>query len=227
MCPRCRQNAPIVYRGVAAYCTACGAPRIPLASNSVNLAGQGSKVGGTITRAIGWVILVSGLSIALTLALLLQWLFTSMTALIVGLPIAITSVAFAVLLLRSGTGLVELGTGEQRDARTKAIFALAQNRGGNLTAMDVSQALDLRLEEADHLLTHLAKTIPDQVSLEVDDAGGIYFRFPSARLGPSPWQGQNVRVDASVGPRVQGAQTAEAELLDAEVIPPPTRHHGS
>src|SRR5437667_81825 len=29
MCPHCRQNAPVVYRGLMAYCTACGQPRTP------------------------------------------------------------------------------------------------------------------------------------------------------------------------------------------------------
>ena len=52
MCPRCRQNAPIVYRGVNAFCTACGAPRSVLANTSVNLAGQPSKVGGQVTRVL-------------------------------------------------------------------------------------------------------------------------------------------------------------------------------
>src|SRR3954468_24360457 len=64
VCPRCRQNAPIVYRGVNAFCTACGAPRSPLTSGSVNLAGQPSKVGGQITRVFGWIVLVVGTLLA-------------------------------------------------------------------------------------------------------------------------------------------------------------------
>jgi hypothetical protein len=105
MCPRCGKNAPIVYRGVAAYCTACGAPRIPLASSSVTLAGQPSKVGGTVARVLGWIVLVAGLSIALMLALLGLLVFTPATAAILGVPTALASIAFAVMLLKGGRGL--------------------------------------------------------------------------------------------------------------------------
>lgn len=223
MCPRCRQNAPIVYRGMAAYCTACGAPRLPLASDSVTLAGQGSKVGGTVARVFGWVVLICGLTAALLVGIGLQLLFTGgIAGYVLGLPIALAATIFGYLLLRSGRSLQQIGTGEQKGARTKAIFALAQNRGGMITAMDVAQSLNVSPQEADALMTELAKTIPDQVSLEVDDAGGIYFRFPAMM---TTWQGSGVRVDASVNPtRVAGSPPAqEAEVLEAEVIPPPAR----
>jgi hypothetical protein len=220
MCPRCRQQAPLVYRGIAAYCAACGAPRAPLAASALQLAGQTSKVGGTVARVLGWVVLVVGLSIALGLATLALLIFTPLTAAAVGVPTALASLAFAMLLLRSGRGLQQMGTGEQKDARTKAIFALAQNRGGVTTAWDVAQALDMRLEEADGLLTELAKTMPDRVSLELDDAGGIYFRFPALMTG---WP---VRVDGAaayasteapgVRQRVAEPAAAEAEFIEPE-----------
>jgi hypothetical protein len=220
MCPRCRQNAPIVYHGVSAYCTACGAPRVPLASSSVTLAGQPSKVGGTVARVFGWIVLFGGLTVSLLLGVLFFALFPEAIAwLVVSGPIALLSVSFAWLLLRSGRGLQELGEGEQKNARTKAIFALAQNRGGMVTAFDVAQALGIRAEEADLLLTQLAKTIPDQVSLEVDDAGGVYFRFPRML---APWQGHAVRVDASVAqPRVAAPPEREAEVVPADAAIPP------
>ncbi len=221
MCPRCRQNAPIVYRGVAAYCTACGAPRMPLAASSVTLAGKGSKVGGAIARVFGWVVLVGGLSTGLLVAGILQWILEGGVAgYVIGGPIAFASLVFGYLLLRSGKSLERHGTGEEKGARTRAIFALAQNRGGMLSAMDVAQALDMPHAEADALLTDLAKTASDQVSLELDDSGGIYFRFPSF-LGA--WQGHGVRVDAGVSPSRVGSPSvplAEVEVLDAEVIPP-------
>jgi hypothetical protein len=243
VCPRCRQNAPIVYRGVAAYCTACGAPRVPLASSSVTLAGQPSKVGGTVTRVFGWIVLGIGWATALLLGGLLLALFPEgMAWLVVGLPIAFVSSLFGYLLLRSGRGLQELGTGEQKSARTKAIFALAQNRRGMVTARDAAQALDIRPEEADALLTELAKTAPDQVVLEIDDAGGVFYRFPAMLTA---WQGHEtgagaragdgrVRVDATGTSRVaadasspssspNAAAAAEAELLEADVIPPRAR----
>jgi hypothetical protein len=88
-----------------------------------------------------------------------------------------------------------------------------------VTAADVAQSLDVPHEEADALLTELAKTIPDQVSLEVDDAGGIYYRFPSM-LTRWPGEAPRVRVDGP-SPTNAAAPPAEAEVLDAEVIPPP------
>jgi hypothetical protein len=184
----------------------------------VTLAGQPSKVGGTVARVLGWVVLAIGLALALVLGLVLFALFPEGLAwLAVGGPIALVTTLFSWLLLRSGRGLQQIGEGEQKSARAKAIFALAQNRRGMVTAIDVAQSLDIRPEEADVLLTEMAKATPDQVSLEVDDAGGIYFRFPHVL---SAWQDGAIRVDASVAPtRVAPAQ--DAEVLEAEVIPPP------
>jgi hypothetical protein len=180
----------------------------------LNHAGQPSRIGGAVTRVFGWVVLGVGLSIALLFALLGLFIFSPMTALVLGLPIAAVSASFALLLLKSGAGLQRLGTGEQRSARIKAIFALAQNRGGMTNAWDVAQSLDMRLDEADALLTELAKTTPDQVSLELDDAGGIYYRFP-ALLSPLP---EHIRVDV---PNTQpNAGAAESDVVEADVVPP-------
>ena len=96
-----------------------------------------------------------------------------------------------------------------------------------ITAMDAAHALGISPAEADALLTDLAKTSSDQVSLELDDEGGIFFRFPSALA--TSWQGHNVRVDAGVAPtRVASMPnaTARGEALDdleGDVIPP-ARH---
>jgi hypothetical protein len=218
MCPRCRQNAPLVYRGLTAYCSACGAPRLPLTSSSVTHAGKPSKVGGTVARVFGWLVLAGGLGLALLLGLGLFLLFPEGIAwLVVSAPIATLTALFSFLLLKSGRGLQQLGEGEQKSARSRAIFALAQNRGGMVTANDVAQSLDIRPEEADALLTEMAKTTPDQVTLEMDDAGGIYYRFPQLL---SAWQGHAVRVDAAAAP-TRVAVPREAEVLEAEVVPPP------
>ena len=222
MCPRCRQHAPIVYRGMAATCSACGAPRMPLAASSVTLAGKPAAVGGAIARVFGWIVLVAGLSTALLVGGVLQWVLEAgYLGYAIGGPIGLASAIFGYMLLRSGKSLQQAGTGEQKGARIQAVFALAQNRRGMITVMDVSQALNITPAEADALLTDLAKTMSDQVSLELDDMGGIYFRFPNV-LGASPWQGPGVRVDASVAPsRVATPERQqEVEVLEAEVIPP-------
>src|SRR5512143_1753677 len=87
-CPNCRRNAPIVYRGVMAYCTACGAPRLPLTTKATNLAGKTSILGGTLARVLGWIVLGSGLVVGLGLLGLLQAIFPGgFAGWLVGLPI--------------------------------------------------------------------------------------------------------------------------------------------
>jgi len=58
-------------RGLETFCVACGAPRWPLATVPVNLAGKPAKVGGTIARVLGWVALVGGLAAAIIVGALL------------------------------------------------------------------------------------------------------------------------------------------------------------
>ena len=217
MCPRCRQNAPLVYRGLVPYCSACGTMRVPLTGSSVNMAGRPSKLGGTLAKAIGWIVLAVGLSIALLLGLFFQWVLPAgFAGYAVGGVIALLTATFGVLLLRGGKSLQKSGDDEAQFTREKAIFALAAHRGGMLTANDAASALGIRAEEADSLLTVLAKTKSDQVSLELDDSGGIYYRFP-AMLGWSPPSA--VRVDPGVAP-AGVASPPEGELLDAEVEAP-------
>src|SRR5579862_6967824 len=92
MCPHCGQNAPVVYRGVLAYCTACNAPRPPLTGTALHLAGQPSRVGGAIARVAGWIFIAAGLSLALGLGGILQAIFGHLTGLLVGGPIAVVSI---------------------------------------------------------------------------------------------------------------------------------------
>ncbi len=225
MCPRCRQSAPIVYRGMAATCAACGAPRVPLMGTSVTHAGKGSKLGGAVARAFGWTVLTVGLSVALVVTALLQWVVEGgYLGYAIGAPVALAALVLGTLLLRGGRTLHQRGTGQEKGTRTAALLALAQARSGMLTAADAAQALAIPVGEADALLTELAKTTPEQVSLEIDDAGGLYYRFPRV-LGA--WQGHGVRVDADVGaPGVRVAASAPgAAPADAgEELLPSARH---
>ena len=60
-CPHCHQNAPIVYRGVFAFCSACDKPRAPFSGKALHFAGQPAKVGGSVSRVVGYLVLVFGL----------------------------------------------------------------------------------------------------------------------------------------------------------------------
>lgn len=212
MCPSCGQNAPIVYRGIAAYCTACGAPRLPLASKSVNLAGKPSQIGGTFTRVVGWLVLAGGLILSLSLMGILQAIFPEGYAgFATGGGFAVATGFLSWLLLRSGKSMKAEGDDEATHARVQAIYAMAPVRRGVLRASEVASALQIGVPEADRLLTELAKKQSDFVSLEIDDQGGVYYRVdPTGRV--------RMRVEALPYERVRVNQ--EPVLEPDEVIEP-------
>lgn len=186
MCPHCGKNAPIVYRGMVAYCTACNRPRAPLADRSVNLAGQPSRVGGTVANVAGWLVIAGGLVTALLLGALFQAILPAgIFGWILGIVIAVISLGIGGSLVYGGKSLQKSGTEVRKLTHERALFALAQNRGGVLSANDVAAALGMPAAEADKILTEYAKTDPDRVRLEVDDAGAITFVFPQhGWMGP-------------------------------------------
>lgn len=209
MCPHCRQNAPIVYRGVNAFCTACGAPRMPLANASVNLAGQTSKVGGTVARVFGWISLVLGTLIACGTFAACSSLVGAAAAApwVLSVPIALVSWVVAYFLLKGGKSLEKSGEETQKATRSQAVFALANMRGGMITPNDLAQAIGVTPKDADDILTELAKKHVDHVSIEVDDNGVIFYRFNQAHWhaiasNPSNWERPRSRVDAAPNTRV-------------------------
>jgi hypothetical protein len=221
MCPHCGKNAPIVNRGLAAYCTACGRPRLPLSGKSLSLAGKPSKVGGVVAGVLGWAVLIGGVGLALLLGLVLAWLFPGTIAgLAVGLPIALMSLAVALLLLLGGRKLRQTGTEAERDTRIQAIFSLAANRGGALLARDVGAALDMSAEDADALLTELAKERSDEVTVEIGERGEIFYAFPGIMGEPRvrfPQPG--ARIDVAE-PAAAETEAAAAEEIGAAPAPP-------
>ncbi|HEY2511818.1 MAG TPA: hypothetical protein VGI39_13210 [Polyangiaceae bacterium] len=177
MCPRCGRNAPVVYRGIVAYCTACGAPRPPLTGSSLHLAGQPSRVGGVVANVFGWLALFITLVLALVLGGLANLFFGAVGALVVGLPVALLGFTIGVLLIRSGNRMGQQGATSERAARTQAVFALASHKGGALTPLDVAQALDIGVAAADELLGALAREQPERVATDVDATGTLLYRF--------------------------------------------------
>lgn len=219
MCPHCGKNAPIVHRGLTAYCTACGKPRLPLSGRTVDLAGKPSKVGGMVAGVLGWIVLILGGSLALLFGLFLAWIFPgSIAPWVVAGPIAFASLMTSLLLLLGSRKLRRSGTAAERDARTQALFSLAQNRGGAITARDAAAALDISAEEADALLTDLAKTRSDEVGVEISDRGDIFYVFPAFQRGQRVrFPGPGARVDAGAASGLQAVDgEAEAEAQAAE-----------
>jgi len=209
MCPHCGQNAPIVYRGVAAYCAACGKLRVPLTGSALKLAGQPSRVGSIFARVFGWIVLGVGLSFALGIGAVAHLVFPAgFVGLAVGLPIAMLSLIVGGLLLRGGKHLDEKGASAEKDARAQAVFALASHKGGTLTAVDASRALDMPLAAAEALLQSLAKEQYEQVGVDVDANGTLVYRFAI----PSP-----------VGAATEDAQGKTRVRVDPEIARSPNR----
>ncbi|WP_437680590.1 hypothetical protein [Sorangium sp. So ce131] len=219
MCPHCGKNAPVIHRGLAAYCTACGRERLPFAGKSVSLAGKPSRVGGAVAGVLGWLVLLGGTALALLLGLLAAGLFPgSIAGLAIGLPIGFLAVTLGVLLLVSGRKLARSGVKASRSAQTQAIFSIASHRRRPLTAQEVGAALDLPTEEADALLTELAKERPDEVGVEIGDRGEILYTFPaiSGQTGvrfPQP----SLRIDARDGAADPAAARIGEEFEDEDV----------
>src|ERR1700759_4715128 len=113
-CPKCGQRAPIVVRGLEAFCTVCGARRTPFASDILNLAGEPARFGGYAARALGGGTLGIGLFLALSLGLIAQAIGSmlvpgSWLGLAIGIPIAVLSVALGVFGLDGGKKLRRAG----------------------------------------------------------------------------------------------------------------------
>ena len=115
--------------------------------------------------------------------------------------LAVLSLAVGLGLVFGGRSLKRLGRSKERAVRDQAVFALAANRGGVLTARDVATALGLELSDADALLTDLTKGT-DEVTVELDNEGGISYRF--AKLAPArrrwPEEDARRRVDVANEP---------------------------
>jgi len=205
ICPNCRQDAPTVVRGVRAYCTACGAPRSLIEDTPVNVAGQPSKIGGGVASVAGLSVLVLGLLFSTALGGLI-YILSPMAGFIVGGFLAAVCLFVATILLWGGRELRRSGSERERTAQEQAIFAIARQRGGSITAAELARALSLPEADADAILTSLAKRPDGRVTLEFDDNGAL--RYDVHEMG------RRVRVAERkrVAPEVTGPNT----VLDAE-----------
>lgn len=194
---------------------------MPLVSTSVTLAGQPSKVGGTVARLIGWLVLAGGWTLAVALAALILVLGGAAWA--VGVfagPIALIASITAYFLLRGGRKLKKTGDDTEEATKNQAIFALANTRGGVLEVWDVARMLHVTPKEADDVLTKLAKEHPDYVKIDVDDDGRVLYRFPAIHWGGLPHMAPNaprVRVEAPPVP-TRVAASADGPAMASEPI---------
>ena len=226
MCPHCRQNAPLVFQGMTARCVACGAIRAPWSAGSVTYAGKPSRVGGQVARVLGWAVLASGLVLATVLGLLAAALWPGSPAPWIAFTIVgLLTVRVGVPRVFGGKQLDTSGEQTEVGTRMQALFALAANRSGALRAHEAAAALGLSIDETDALLTRMAKERPDDVTLDVTDAGEIVYGFPAVLgAGAQPrWAaggapGDRVRFETpptSTGARV-APPSGPVRVLDAE-----------
>jgi hypothetical protein len=190
--------------------------RAPFSGKALALAGQPSKFGGRVGRALGIAVLVFGLLLAAVLVLSLQLLWPAENiGYALGLPVALVSVVVSTLLWLAGRRLNRVGVDAEREARVEALYALAVNRGGTLTVTDAAHSLQLAAPQVDALLSDLAKTQPEYVSLELDDAGEPFYLFSGAGTRPHPF-GAKYRVNADGRVRVADVLGADGprESLD-------------
>ncbi len=229
MCPHCRTAAPLVYRGIRAYCAACGRPRAVLTGASLTHAGRPSHVAGAVVQAFGWLFLVLGLGFSAITGLFVAIFSASAGLVTFGVFAALSLMLF--LLARVGGKKLASEGDQERDVRRKqALFALAATRGGRLEAIDAAAALNVTVAQADQLLTDLAKQRPEEVDVEIGDQGEIYYAFvralPRGRAAPSwaaPREAHADRPRVRVAPAeapAPGVATlrpvGEREILDAE-----------
>jgi hypothetical protein len=223
LCPSCRQDVAPIMRGVTAYCTSCGA-QMPFTSapEAVNVAGQPSKVGGGIAKALGSIVIGIGVMLALLFGGLAKLIFAFSTALYVGGFFLVMALLVGLPLLYAGRHLRKSGEDREREAQERAVMALAAKERGELTAAAVARALAISEEAADALLTEMAKRPDGRVSLEVDDSGRLFYVFrdvvassggAKVRVGPQGW-----RVPEAPGaqPRIVDAELVDEEAAEAE-----------
>src|SRR5580658_10898441 len=185
-CPTCGREAPIVYRGVVPYCTACGALRAPLSAASVNLAGKPSRVGGTVASVAGGLVILVGGSIALGIALVFAAFRLVGLGLTLASPFAVVSLVLGLVLVWRGGLLRRAGARTEQTTHEQALLELVAHRG-TITATDAAVALGLGIAEADDKLTALAKRHPERIAVDVDDEGLVRYRIArlGADMGPS------------------------------------------
>ncbi|HET7541325.1 MAG TPA: hypothetical protein VFK05_15720 [Polyangiaceae bacterium] len=202
LCPHCHQNAPVLYKGVFAFCSACDKPRAPFSAKALAFAGAPSKLGGRLGRVLGALVLIFGSSIAAALTLFFQLLWPARNiGYALGAPIALISLVLGAVLLFASSRLGRAGAEAERQARLEAVYALAVNRNGMLTAADAARSLQLAPTSVEALLAELAKTQPDYVSLEFDDQGQPFYLFSHAGMRPHPF-GAKYRIGAEGRVRV-------------------------
>jgi hypothetical protein len=159
----------------------------------------------------GWVALVFGSTVELGLMLILQAIWPALwIGYAVATPIMLITLAVSLTAILGGRALGKYGHQKQLQARHETIRALAQHRGGWVTAADVARALSVDEPTADAMLTELAKSA-DDVSLDLTDDGRIVYLFGLGRETYANARWRIVEEKAAENERRDRDAQAEAE----------------
>ena len=200
-----------------AYCTVCNAPRTPFAASILNVAGKPARIGGIAARFFGWGALIVGLFLALTLGLIIQavaslFVATTWIGYAVGIPIALLSVIVALFGIIGGRKLGRAGEGSLRKAQLETIHGLARHQRGVVKPREAARALGVSETQADTLLATLAREPNENVSIDLDEDGNVFYMFGSA-------QAIRWRIQAEQA----GISDVEREALERELDEPEVR----
>lgn len=214
VCGACGQPAPTLVRGTQVVCAGCGAPRGPLAGVPLNMVGGAHRAGGIIATVLSVAVILTGIAaggVVGGLIALVAGIFGKSMALGAGIGAGLAALGGAAgyLGLRGARALRTRGEAAREAAYEQSILAMAANRGGSVTTVEVSQNLGIQLRDADRLLTEMGRK--GRAMVEVNREGVLQYTFRDVRGGllqATPHDPTGVRI--SLGDK--GAERSPAEV---------------
>lgn len=170
----------------------------------------------------GWLALLGGSLFGLTIGGILQAIFAATTvSLLVGGFFVGLSLLFGLPLILGGKMLQKSGKVAEREALEHAAIALAERKGGAVKPAELARATRISEQDADALLTAMAKRAEPVFTLEVEDDGTLRYDLNDSR--PRPRVGMRVSAEQPSRQAATDDALAEAEALAEEEARPPRR----
>lgn len=216
-CERCRQPAPTLVRGGQVICSGCGTVRGPLAGVPLNLVGSAHRVGGIVSAVVGWMVILTGLFLGGLFGLVF-WLLgaslhifanSALVGALVGLGIGGFTGLLGALALYISRALRTQAQSSRDEAMEQSILAMASNRGGVVTTVEVAQNLAIPLRDADRLLTEMGSK--GRAHIEVNRDGLLQYAFRDVRTITATAPATGVRIETP-SPAETARETVDREF---------------
>lgn len=197
-CPHCNAIAAVRPSGDGVVCVACSKPRemkkgtvvlgaagpfptgavLPDASGDPVAVRRAQAAAGTgasmLMRGFGVFSMAAGVLGAGAVAVLL-WPVSVAAAAAAATAVGVTGIGVGIASFAAGGKSSAAADDRRRTARELAIMALAEEKGGELTATDVARELHIRADEADAALTAMADGT--RVDVIVSPDGILRYQF--------------------------------------------------